>query len=318
MRHPAVGGVILFARNFSDSAQLRQLSAAIRRTADRSLLIACDQEGGLVQRFCGNGFSALPAMGDIANSSAAEALALAAGLVMAAELRAAGVDLSFAPVLDLAHGRSQVIGRRSLGACPLTAARLALAVAVGMKRAGMKSCGKHFPGHGYARANSHTDLPMDGRSFEVIAKKDLTPFSDWVKSDGAALMTAHIIYPKADKQAADFPPFWLKKILRRQLRYKGLIISDDLSMAGANIGAIGKRIKAAMRAGCDLCLVCQNEHVDDALAAAKSKKTVKNIWRNLAPATDNCVSVGDEEYGRACEMFTAFASASTQNRADLP
>ena len=117
LRHPAVGGVILFARNFSDSAQLRQLSAAIRRTADRSLLIACDQEGGLVQRFCGNGFSALPAMGDIADSSAAEALALAAGLVMAAELRAAGVDLSFAPVLDLAHGRSQVIGRRSLGAC---------------------------------------------------------------------------------------------------------------------------------------------------------------------------------------------------------
>ena len=257
-------------------------------------------------------------MGDIADSSAAEALALAAGLVMAAELRAAGVDLSFAPVLDLAHGRSQVIGRRSLGACPLTAARLALAVAVGMKRAGMKSCGKHFPGHGYARADSHTDLPMDGRSFEVIAKKDLTPFSDWVKSDGAALMTAHIIYPKADKQAATFSSFWLKKILRRQLRYKGLIISDDLSMAGANIGAIGKRIKAAMRAGCDLCLVCQNEHVDDALAAAKSKKTVKNIWRNLAPATDNCVSVGDEEYGRACEMLTAFASASTQNRADLP
>ena len=300
LRHPAVGGVILFARNFADDSQLRQLTAAVRRAADKQIVIACDQEGGAVQRFRGNGFSVLPAMKDIGDSPSATELATATGIVLAAELRAAGVDLSFAPVLDVAHGRSAIIGKRSFSSCPLTVSCLALAVTAGMKRAGMNACGKHFPGHGYAKADSHTALPVDERTLEEMSDKDLIPFARWAAAGGTALMSAHIVYPTVDKQAVTFSEIWLKKVLRKQLRYRGLIISDDLSMAGANIGTVAKRLQAALAAGCDLCLVCQNNDVDDALVAKiTTKTTVKNIWNKLKLVPDNCVSIGDEEYNLA-------------------
>ncbi len=299
LAHPAVGGVILFARNFLDAAQLRQLTAEIRRIAGRFLLIAADQEGGRVQRFRGGGFSRLPAAAELRDSGAARD----AGIVMAAELRAAGVDLSFAPVLDLARGRSRIIGDRAFAADGENAAAAALAFAAGMRAAGMKCCGKHFPGHGYARADSHKTLPTDAREFAEIAAADLIPFARWAAQP--ALMTAHIVFPKCDSAAATFSPFWLKKILRGQLKFGGMIIGDDLTMDGADIGGVPERMRAATAAGCEGLLICKPEAVREALAAcdenaAKGKThSAENPWRVLAAQTDGRICIGDSAYSEA-------------------
>ena len=276
LRHLAVGGVILFAHNFADGAQLRHLTAQIRHLAGRKILIAADQEGGRVQRFCGGEFAKLPAAADYAKAANAES----GGMVMAAQLLAAGVDLSFAPVLDL-RGACRIIGKRAFAIAPQSAFLLAAAFASGMHRAGMQSCGKHFPGHGNVVEDSHKTLPTDRRAFDTIAAQDLYPFAKWAAAKMPALMTAHIAYPQCDSSPATFSSFWLRRILRRRLGYGGLIISDDLSMAGAAIGTMKERMRTARAAGCDLLLICGREDMDNALSAATTKST-KNHWLQLA------------------------------------
>ena len=308
LANPAVGGIILFTRNFSDARQLRQLTAAIRRAAGRRILIAADQEGGRVQRFVGGGFLRLPPMLDLAAAESENGGILrAAGIVMAAELIAAGVDLSFAPVLDLARGRSQIIGARAFAAEGNAAAAAAFLFAGGMRAAGMAACGKHFPGHGFARADSHKTLPEDGREFSEIAAADLIPFAKWAAGNMPALMSAHIAFPKCDLAAATFSSFWLKKVLRGQLQFRGIIIGDDLCMAGANIGGMGEKMAAALAAGCDGLLACLPDGATEAAKTATGVMSEDNPWLALSPAPDGAICTGDAEYktarARLAEVF---------------
>ncbi|MGU9952089.1 MAG: beta-N-acetylhexosaminidase [Gammaproteobacteria bacterium WSBS_2016_MAG_OTU1] len=305
--HPAVGGVILFARNFADGAQLRQLTAEIRRIAGRPLLIAVDQEGGRVQRFGGDDFCTLPPMADLA-AKKSSALLYDAGLVMAAELIAAGVDLSFAPVLDIAHGHSQIIGTRAFADNGASVATAAMAFANGMRAAGMASCGKHFPGHGYAVADSHETLPIDDRDFNQIADNDLKPFAEWAAQKMPALMTAHIIYQQCDTEAATFSSYWLQTILREQLKFTGTIISDDLAMAGANIGDMAARMQTAIAAGCDVLLVCQPKEVAEALSVivVDNETVLNNPWLALSPQADSRLCIGDADYCRARKIINSY------------
>lgn len=299
LSHPAVGGVILFARNFESAEQLRMLNAEVRKIAGRKIVIAADQEGGRVQRFAKEGFSVLP--------SAAEAFQAGvlreAGLVMAAEMIAAGLDLSFAPVLDLSRGRSKIIGNRAFANTPVKTADAALQFAEGMGEAGMMSCGKHFPGHGYAVADSHTTLPQDRREFARIAEEDLVPFAKWAQHKMPALMSAHIQYPKCDSHAATFSSFWVKKVLRKQLKFGGLLVSDDLTMAGADIGDIGQRVQAAAKAGCDATLICKADAAAEALSRISRRKPARHPWLALAARSDNRVCVGDSLYQHACRKL---------------
>lgn len=254
--HPLVGGLILFSRNYASPAQLQALCAEIHALRQPPLLIAVDHEGGRVQRFR-DGFTLLPAMRqlgawwDQTPRSAAES-ARAVGYLLAAELRALGVDFSFAPVLDLDWGRSGVIGNRAFHAIPEAVTALAGALIDGMREAGMACCGKHFPGHGWAEADSHVAIPVDERALAQLAA-DLLPYRQ-LKLD--AVMPAHVIYPQVDTRPAGFSPVWLG-MLREQLGFDGVIFSDDLSMEGASVaGDIVGRADAAWTAGCDMLLVC--------------------------------------------------------------
>ena len=273
LRHARVGGMILFARNFTDSAQLRALTTAIR--AERAdLLIAVDHEGGRVQRFRGDGFTTLPpmrALGELAarNEPLALVMAHAIGLVLAAELLAHGVDLSFAPVLDLDYGCSRAIGDRALCRDPHLLVRLAGALTDGMARAGMRCVGKHFPGHGFVEADSHVDMPRDERPLSDLLAEDAQPYrADALGARLGGVMPAHVIYPAVDAQPAGFSRRWLQEILRGELGYRGAIFSDDLSMQAATVaGDILARADAAWRAGCDMVLVCNRpREADDLLA----------------------------------------------------
>ncbi len=256
LRQPQVAGLILFARNIEDPRQVRELSAAIRAVRP-DLLLAVDQEGGRVQRLR-QGFVRLPAMRALADNANAEQLAEDCGWVMASEVLAAGLDLSFAPVLDLDHQRSAVVGSSSFVGNPELATRLAGAFIRGMNAAGMAATGKHFPGHGWAEADSHVAIPVDERSLEQIRTVDLQPFAQLSKQL-AAVMPAHVIYPQVDSQPAGFSRRWLQDILRGELGFTGVIFSDDLSMAGAHVvGDAACRIEAALAAGCDMGLVCND------------------------------------------------------------
>ncbi|WP_133492476.1 beta-N-acetylhexosaminidase [Alcanivorax sp. 24] len=258
--HPAVGGVILFSRNYQDPLQVRDLVASMRALRPE-LLIAVDQEGGRVQRLR-EGFTRLPAMGTLgrryqqdprAGREAAELL----GELMADEVRAVDIDISFAPVLDLDHGRSTVIGDRSFSNDVDVLITLADAFLDGMQRAGMSATGKHFPGHGHVQADSHLELPEDPRTLSEMAA-DLAPFRALApRLDG--IMPAHVRYPAMDAQPAGFSRYWLQKVLREELGFRGVIFSDDLTMAGAAAaGDYTQRAGAALNAGCDMVLVCND------------------------------------------------------------
>ncbi len=289
LAHPLVGGIILFARNWQHRAALVQLCASVKAVKP-DLLICVDHEGGRVQRFRTDGFTHLPAMRHFGQmwfddgkgaslregSGALRAMnaATAAGYVLGAELRACGVDFSFTPVLDLDWGESSVIGDRSFGRDPRVVAALAKSLMHGLLQAGMANCGKHFPGHGFVKADSHVDIPIDTRSLTAILHEDAAPYP-WLSSVLTAVMPAHVIYPKVDKRPAGFSAKWLQDILRGRLRYDGAIFSDDLSMEGAR-RINGQLISytdaaiAALQAGCDMVLLCNQSlglgaHVDELL-----------------------------------------------------
>lgn len=271
--HPLVGGVILFRRNFDSVEQLKALTAEIRALRQPELLIAVDHEGGRVQRFLA-GFTRLPPMRvlgelwDAQGQAVAEAAAEETGYVLAAELRACGVDLSFTPVLDLDWQHCAVIGNRSFHGDPAVVIALASALQRGLNRGGMGSCGKHFPGHGFVDGDTHVAMPQDPRSLDDIRAADLKPFAALAASGMKAVMPAHVIYPQVDGTSAGFSRIWLQDILRGELGFDGTIFSDDLTMEGAaGAGDIVARAGHAFAAGCDMALVCNRpDLVDDLLA----------------------------------------------------
>jgi len=256
LRQPEVGGLIIFARNIESPRQVRELCQSIRALRP-DLLLAVDQEGGRVQRLR-QGFLRLPAMRAIADNDNAEVLAEHCGWLMATEVLAVGLDLSFAPVLDLDHQRSAVVGSRAFEGDPQRATTLAASFIRGMHQAGMAATGKHFPGHGWAEADSHVAIPLDERSLDDIRACDMQPFKRLVH-ELDAVMPAHVIYSQVDQHPAGFSRRWLQDILRGELGFEGVIFSDDLSMAGAHVvGDAGKRIEAALAAGCGMGLVCND------------------------------------------------------------
>ena len=268
LRHPLAGGLILFARNWQDRRQLTELAAEIKSIRS-DMLICVDHEGGRVQRFRTDGYTHLPpmrALGELwmrdggAGAMAAIDAATAAGHVLGAELRACGVDLSFTPVLDLDHGASSVIGDRAFHRDARVVSVLAKSLMHGLLLAGMHNCGKHFPGHGHVKADSHLDLPIDRRTLRAILADDARPY-EWLSTCLSSVMPAHVVYPKVDSRAAGFSPRWLKDILRLQLGFTGAVFSDDLSMAGARRidGAevtYAEAAALALSAGCDMVLLC--------------------------------------------------------------
>ena len=300
LQHPLVGGIILFTRNWRDREQLSGLCQDIKRLRG-DLLICVDHEGGRVQRFKTDGFTHLPPMrvlGDMwmsdkggSGSGAMRATnaATACGYVLGAELRACGVDLSFTPVLDLDFGESSVIGDRSFERDPRVVSLLAKSLMHGLQISGMANCGKHFPGHGFVKADSHTEIPIDKRSLKAILADDAAPYG-WLSTALASVMPAHVIYPKIDVRSAGFSSKWLNDILRGQLGFGGAIFSDDLSMAGARL-IDGRQVSytqaavTALGAGCDMVLLC-NQSTDggqavDELLEGMAEAQLKGQWQPM-------------------------------------
>lgn len=299
LKHPLTGGLILFARNWQDRRQLTELTAEIKSVRP-DVLICVDHEGGRVQRFRTDGFTHLPPMrvlgemwmqdgkrGEGDGALTATDAASAAGYVMASELRACGVDLSFTPVLDLDHGESGVIGDRAFHRDARVASVLAKSLMHGLLMAGMHNCGKHFPGHGFVRADSHLEIPVDKRSLKTLLSDDAKPY-EWLSTSLTSVMPAHVVYPKVDARPAGFSARWLKEILRQQLGFTGAVFSDDLSMAGARLidGAEVSSTDAAavaLSAGCDMVLLC-NQSVDggsavDALLQGLAQAHAEGHWQ---------------------------------------
>ena len=263
LRHPSVGAVILFMRNYESRAQVTQLCADIHALRAPPLLIAVDHEGGRVQRFRTE-FTRLPAarsFGVLYDQDRARALHLAevTGWLMASELRAVGIDFSFAPVLDLDYGVSRVIGDRAFHRDAQSVSALALRFMRGMKEAGMPATAKHFPGHGFVEADSHLEIAVDPRRYSDLVLDDLIPFQRLIRNGLAAIMPAHVIYKNIAPDPAGFSTFWLRDVLRKQLEFQGVIFSDDLEMEGASlVGDIVDRARAALAAGCDMVLACND------------------------------------------------------------
>ena len=290
LAHPLVGGMILFGRNWQSRAQLTALCASVKRLRP-DLLICVDHEGGRVQRFRTDGFTHLPpmrALGELWMHDAmrAQDAATACGYVLAAELRACGVDFSFTPVLDLDWGPSGVIGDRAFHADARVVAMLAKSVAHGLLRAGMGNCGKHFPGHGFVAADSHTDLPRDRRSLKAILADDAAPYG-WLSATLDAVMAAHVVYPKVDARPAGYSARWLQAVLRQRLGFAGAIFTDDLSMEAARhiegrTVTPTEAVLAALHAGCDLALLCNQSLgagsvLDDAIDGL-AEAQIKGAW----------------------------------------
>ena len=285
LAHPWVGGVIYFTRNFESREQIRALSEAIhgiaRPKGGAPLLICIDHEGGRVQRFR-EGFTEIPAMStlgamwsetDVEQQLVALARARHLGYTLARELRDVGIDFSFTPVLDLDWGRSEIIGERAFHADPRVVSQLAAALMHGLSLAGMKNCGKHFPGHGWPTADSHLALPIDERPLEEILRADALPYARIGSPALSSVMPAHIRYTQVDDAPAGFSTIWLRQILRERLGFEGVIISDDLSMAGAAVlDDVADRAQAAFEAGCDATLICNRPDLAERALDALPKR----------------------------------------------
>ncbi len=291
LQNPLTGGLILFSRNWKDREQLTRLCADIK-SVRADLLICVDHEGGRVQRFREGGFTHLPPMRVFGEQWMRDALgatnaATAAGYVLASELRACGVDFSFTPVLDLDWGESGVIGDRAFHRDARVVSMLAKSLMHGLLQAGMANCGKHFPGHGFVKADSHTEIPVDKRALRAILSEDAAPYG-WLNTTLSSLMPAHVIYPKVDSLPAGFSPRWLQAILRESLGFQGAIFSDDLSMEGARriedkVVSYTEAAVAALNAGCDMVLLC-NQSVGegkpvDELLDGLAESQLKGQWQ---------------------------------------
>ena len=322
LEHPTAGGVILFDRNFDGARQLGELTADIHRLREPRLLVAVDQEGGRVQRFRSE-FTRLPApatFGALYDKDADSALELTrdCGWLMAIELRACGVDFSFAPALDLGTRRSRVIGTRALHREPEVVAVLARAFMTGMNNAGMCAVGKHFPGHGSVEGDSHLELPVDDRDLDTIRGADMLVFERMIHYGLPAVLAAHVVYSKVDAKPAGYSRVWLTQLLREELGFTGAVFSDDLGMAGALVrGGAAQQAALAMDAGCDMILLCndraaaevvldQHPHRESALRSAHlarmhGRKTVS--WHELhADPRHHEIARGIARLGRAPEL----------------
>jgi beta-N-acetylhexosaminidase len=299
LKHPLVGGMILFARNWQSRDQLTALCHSIKKVR-KDLLICVDHEGGHVQRFKTDGFTHLPPMralgelwlrdgkaGEGSGALRATRAATACGYVLGAALRACGVDLSFTPVLDLDYGESSVVGSRAFARDPRVVSLLAKSLMHGLLQSGMANCGKHFPGHGFVKADSHTDIPVDKRSLKALLADDAQPY-DWLGTALTSVMPAHVIYPRVDARPACFSGRWLGEILRGQLGFTGAVFSDDLSMAGARVldgQPVGptRAAVAALNAGCDMVLLCNQSMGEgaelDALINGLTEAQLKGQWQ---------------------------------------
>ena len=307
LAHPAVGGVVLFSRNFEDSAQLRRLVDGIRAARSPRLLVCIDQEGGRVQRLR-DGFTRLPPLGVLGKLHAADPgkaldMAYRHGRVMAMEMLDAGIDLSFAPVLDLDRG-SSVIGDRAISGDPGVVSGIARAYLAGMHDSGMKTTGKHFPGHGSVAADSHVDDAVDPRPLEQIRASDLVPFRELAPALDA-LMIAHVVYPEVDAVPAGYSATWLQRILRKEMGYRGVVMSDDLGMHAARAaGGLADRVRRSLEAGCDLVLVCRPDDAGELLgrpvAAPAAAAAVQRLYGEPTVSREELASVqreGIREWG---------------------
>jgi beta-N-acetylhexosaminidase len=284
LRHPAAGAVILFSRNFESISQLEILIEEIKKLRVPELPTCVDHEGGRVQRFR-EGFTAIPPMRALGklwdrDRQAARGAAHAAAYVIGAELGACGIDFSFAPVLDLDYGGSSVIGDRALHYDPIAVGALGAELVKGFAAAGMAAVGKHFPGHGYAAADSHVNVPRDERGMKEIFKKDLIPYKTTIQAGLAAIMPAHVIYSQVDPEPAGYSKVWLQELLRGKLAFDGLIFSDDLSMEGASTaGGLPERARAALGAGCDMVLLCNDPEGLDVLLQSLEGVPIQKVER---------------------------------------
>jgi len=275
LQHPAVAGVILFKRNFASREQVMELAAALREAAPRPQLLCVDQEGGRVQRFV-EGFTRLPALAPFGalyerDPGAALRLAQEHAWLMASEIRAIGLDLSFAPVVDLDRG-NLAIGDRAFHPDPQVVAAFTRAYVQGMHAAGMAATLKHFPGHGSVREDTHFDAAIDPRPLEVLEREDLVPFAAGIEAGAEAVMLAHVTYPAVTPEPAGYSPFWLKDVLRGRMGFRGVAFSDDIGMAAAeSAGGVKARIDAHLDAGCDVVLVCAPALVPDSLRAMEGR-----------------------------------------------
>lgn len=314
LRHPQVGGVVLFSRNYENRQQLGELCREIHALREPKLVVAVDHEGGRVQRFR-EGFQAIPAMGhlgDFYDDAPERALQYAESFawVMAAELLAHGVDLSFAPVLDIRDPVSSVIGDRAFHRDPEAICHLGNAWVRGMRRAGMEAVGKHFPGHGSVKGDSHHVMPFDRRDFAEIEALDLVPFRRVIATHLAGIMMAHVIYERVDRRPAGYSRYWIETVLRRQLQFEGIVFSDDLSMSGAeSVGGYSERARAALDAGCDILLLCNNAAgADEVLASLEGYNNPTTQLRMVRlhgqPASPE--PFGSPAWQRACEELHDF------------
>ncbi len=312
LEHPLIGGVIFFTRNFESVEQLKVLVDEVRSASKQPLLISVDHEGGRVQRFRSE-FTVLPPIASLSDNEQAEVNAYAHGWLMAAEVRSMDIDFSFAPVLDVNYGVSEVIGDRSFNKDPQVISLLASEYIKGMREAGMASTGKHFPGHGAVTEDSHLQIPRDHRSREDIWKTDIVPFSKLIKEGLDAVMPAHVIYSEVDDKPAGFSPYWLQQVLRGELNFDGVIFSDDLTMEGASVmGGYPERAEAAMEAGCDMILVCNNRkgaiEVLDHANIKQSKKSAQRLMRMQGqPSMNRSALLDSKRWAETVDKMTALA-----------
>ena len=317
LNHPMVGGLIFFTRNYESAEQIIELTRSIREIVGDDFLISVDHEGGRVQRFRPE-FTELPAiasLGKLYQRNQEEALLLArkAGWLMAAEVRAVGIDFSFAPVLDLDYGVSQVIGDRAFHRDPTIVAKLAETYIKGMRDTGMSSTGKHFPGHGAVEVDSHLGIPIDTRSHEEIWADDILPFAKLIKVGMDAVMPAHIIYENIDKNPAGFSPYWLQEVLRKELKFEGVIFSDDLTMEGASFaGGYTERAEAALTAGCDMILACNNragaiEILDHLNFQPKSDSAQRLLRMKAEPFVNRSALLDQNKWYKIVDEVTSIA-----------